>query len=69
MTDITLNSEQLKDVIKSAILELLHDNKEEVYQLVSEVIEDMAIGKAIEEGEMTEIVNRESIFKILEPEM
>ena len=69
MTDITLNSEQLKDVIKSAILELIHDNKEEVYQLVSEVIEDISIGKAIEEGEMTEIVSRESIFKILEPEM
>jgi len=66
MTEITLNSEQLKDVLKSAIVELLQDNKEEFYKLFAEIFEDLAIERAIEEGETTELVSREAIFQILE---
>ena len=70
MTEITLNSEQLKDVLKSAIVELLQDNKEEFYKLFAEIFEDLAIERAIslgeacanEEGETTELVSREAIL-------
>ncbi|MEM9220146.1 MAG: hypothetical protein AAGD25_38185 [Cyanobacteria bacterium P01_F01_bin.150] len=67
MTEITINSELLKDVIKSAILELLQDNKDEVHQLFSEIIEDIAMEKAIEEGQDTELVSRDEIFSLLAP--
>jgi len=66
MTEITLNSEHLKDILKSAIIELLQDNKEEFYNLFAEIFEDLAMEKAIAEGETTELVSREAIFEILE---
>ena len=73
MAEITLNSEQLKDVLKSAIVELLQDNKEEFYKLFAEIFEDLAMERTIslgeacanEEGETTELVSREAIFSIL----
>ncbi len=66
MAEITLNSEQIKEGLKSALLELLRDNKDELYQLFAEIIEDRAMERAIAEGETTELVSRESIFNILE---
>ena len=66
MTEITLNSEHLKDILKSAIIELLQDNKEEFYNLFAEIFEDLAMEKAIAEGETTELVSCEAIFEILE---
>ena len=66
VAEITLNSEQLKEALKSAIVELLQDNKGEFYQLFAEIIEDVAMERAIEEGENTELVDRDTIFNILE---
>jgi len=67
MTEITLNSDQLKEVLKATILELFQENREEFSKLLSEIIEDIAMERAIQEGEETEPVSREAIFKILEP--
>jgi hypothetical protein len=61
-----LESEQLKQIFKSAIVELLRENSSEVSALLSEIIEDIAMEKAISEEENTEIVSRESIFELLE---
>jgi hypothetical protein len=61
-----LESEQLKEIFKSAIVELLRENRADVSALLSEIIEDIAMEKAIAEGENTEIISRESIFGLLE---
>jgi hypothetical protein len=61
-----LEATELKEIFKSAIVELLRENREEVSALLSEVIEDIAMEKAIAEGENTEKVSRESIFNLLE---
>lgn len=45
----------------------MRDNREELYDFFAELIEDIAIEKAIEEGKETVLVDRESIFKLLEP--
>ncbi|MBD2314596.1 hypothetical protein H6G20_23280 [Desertifilum sp. FACHB-1129] len=66
MTEIALNSDQFKEVLKATILELFHENREEFSQLLSEIIEDIAMEQAIQEGEATESVSRDDIFKILE---
>ncbi|MCG8361915.1 MAG: hypothetical protein MJA27_01120 [Pseudanabaenales cyanobacterium] len=66
MAEITLNSEELKEALKSAIVELLQDNRGEFYHLFAEIIEDVAMERAIEEGENTELIDRETIFNILE---
>jgi hypothetical protein len=67
MSEITLNTEQLKEILKSAIVELLRENREEVSDLLVEIIEDVAIERAIAEGEKTELISRESIFQLLGP--
>jgi hypothetical protein len=66
MSEITLNPEQLKDILKNAIIELIRDNREEVSEFLAEIIEDVAMEKAIAEGGTTELVSRESIFRLLE---
>jgi hypothetical protein len=66
MTNNTIDSEQFKQILKTAIVELFHENREEFSLLLSEIIEDLAMERAIQEGEDTEAVNREDIFKILE---
>jgi hypothetical protein len=67
MSEMTLNPEQLKELLKSAIVELLRDNRKEFSELLAEVIEDMAMERAIEEGKDTEFVSRDTIFQLLEP--
>ena len=66
MSEITLNPDQLKEILKNIIVELLSENREEVSDFLSEVIEDIAMERAIVEGEDTELVSRDSIFQILE---
>jgi hypothetical protein len=65
MSDITLNPDQLKDILKSAIVELIRDNRQEVSEFLAEIIEDVAMEQAIAAGETTELVSRESIFQLL----
>jgi hypothetical protein len=45
---------------------LIRDNREEVSEFLAEIIEDIAMERAIAEGETTELVNRDSIFQLLE---
>ncbi|WP_228061408.1 hypothetical protein [[Phormidium] sp. LEGE 05292] len=65
ITEITLNSDQFKELLKASIIELFQENREEFSKLLSEIIEDIAMERAIQEGEETETVSREAIFKIL----
>ncbi|MEH1906416.1 MAG: hypothetical protein V7L05_09530 [Nostoc sp.] len=67
MSEITINPDQLKEILKSAIVELIRDNRKEVSEFLAEIIEDVAMEQAIAEGETTELVSRESIFQLLEP--
>ncbi|MBN3899075.1 MAG: hypothetical protein HWQ41_28525 [Nostoc sp. NOS(2021)] len=56
-------------LLKSAIIELIRDNRKEVSEFLAEIIEDVAMEQAIAEGETTELVSRESIFQLLEPKV
>jgi hypothetical protein len=56
-----------KEIFESAIVELLRENRSEVSAPLSEIIEDVAMKKAIAEGENTELVSRQSIFNLLKP--
>jgi Fe2+ transport system protein B len=66
MAEITIDESKLKELLKTAIVELLQERKEIVTDFLAEIIEDIALEKAIEEGENSESVSREAIFKILE---
>ena len=55
----------VKELIKTAIVEILQEQKEVFTDIIVEAMEDIALAEAIEEGETTEPVSREAIFKIL----
>lgn len=68
MSNLSLEQNQLKQTLKEAIIELFYENKDEFYALFTEIIEDIALSKAIEQGEETELTDRETIFAILNQE-
>lgn len=68
MSNLSLEQNQLKQTLKEAIRELFDENKEEFSALLTEIIEDIALSKSIEEGEATELTDRETIFAILNQE-
>lgn len=57
---------QIKELFKQALLELLQERKEEVYDVFLEVLEEISLTKAIEEGEQTELVSKAEVTKVLE---
>ena len=66
MATVLENSEELIEVFKSALVEVLQERQDLVRELLDEVIEDIAFSRAIEEGEATPTVPREQIFEQLE---
>lgn len=66
MSEINLDEIKIKELLKAAILELLQEKKEVFSDLLTEIIEDVALERAIQEGENTETVSRENIFKLLD---
>jgi len=65
MTEISLDETRMKEVFKQAVLELLQERRDVLYDVFAEVMEDFALAKAIQEGESTESVTREKIFESL----
>ncbi len=61
-----IESDELKEVFKSAIVEVLQERRELVRNILEEIVEDIAFSKAIAEGEQTPRVSRESVFEVLE---
>jgi hypothetical protein len=56
----------LKDLLKAAVLEALHENRDLVKDIVEEAMEDIALTRAIDEGLRSEPVPREDVLAILE---
>jgi len=66
MTEISLDEGRIKELMKQAMLEVLKERRDLIYDVFAEVIEDLALANAIKEGESTESVTREQVFKTLE---
>jgi len=66
--DIPINQDQLKDLIKAAVTEALEEHRDLLHKVVEEALEDVALVRAIEEGENTELIERKEVFKLLEGE-
>ena len=64
MQQIIDDKNQLKEVFKQAFAELLQERRDLLYDVFTEVFEDIALANAIKEGEETEIVSREQVFKL-----
>jgi len=58
-------TQDLKPLVKEALRELLIQDRETLLDLIYEVMEDIALAKAIAEGINDENVSREEIFALL----
>ena len=65
MQQIIDDKNQLKEVFKQAIAELLQERRDLLYDVFIEVLEDIALANAIKDEEETEIAPRKQVFKIL----
>jgi len=66
METLPIDSVKIKELFKQAIIEAMEEKKEVVHDLLVEAMEDLAMIHAIQEGEETEPVSRDEVFKILE---
>jgi len=66
MRETLIEEGRLRRLFKEAFVETLEERKDLFYNLFVEVIEDIALVRAIQEGENTEPVSRQEIFKLLE---
>jgi len=57
---------RLRQILKEAFIEAVQERKDIFYDIVFEVMEDIAVANAIREGENSEMISREEVFDILE---
>lgn len=62
----TINELQLKALVKEAMWELVQEKREEFSDLFGEIIEDIALARAIREGESSEPVGRDEVMAVLD---
>ena len=60
-----IDETKLKDALKSAIVEILEERKDLVREVLEEAFEDIALARAIEEGDQSGLVTREEVFSNL----
>ncbi|MEL6354826.1 MAG: hypothetical protein AAFR58_24235 [Cyanobacteria bacterium J06627_28] len=65
MSSTSLSETQIKSLMKDAILEIFQERRDLFQELIAEVLEDIALAKAIDEGKDSPSVDRETIFAIL----
>jgi len=56
---------QIKELFKQAIRELLQERGEEFYELFLDVLEDVAMTRAIQDGEPSEPVSKTEVYEAL----
>jgi len=63
-----VSQDQLKELVKAAIAEVLEERRDLLRDVIEEAMEDIALARAIEEGEGTEIISRDAVFNLLKVE-
>ena len=66
MSSLSVDEGRPKDLLKTAIVEVLEERKDLMRDLLEEALEDIILVRAIEAGEQTETVSRDEVFKVLE---
>jgi hypothetical protein len=66
MAHLMVEEERVKDLLKQAILEVFQERQDLFYELFAEVFEDLALVRAIKEGEATETASKAEVLQVLE---
>lgn len=64
--EISLTSPEMKNIIKEAITEVLESRPDLIKNAVLKAMEDIALGKAIEEGDKKEYVSYDELMKVMD---
>lgn len=64
--EASINQDQLKALIKTALVEVLEERQDLLHEAMAQALEDMGLAQAIEEGESSELIKREEVFNLLE---
>ena len=64
--NLSLPDQQLKDLIKTALIEVLTERQDILVEAMREALEDYALGQAIDEGLENKPVAREEVFKLFD---
>jgi len=65
MSTITADREELKKIIREACEDVLTDRSDLIEDAVIEAIEDIGMGRAIEEGKKKDYIDKEEFMKKL----
>lgn len=66
MSVTTVDEARLKEVVKTAVLEVFEERRDWLADLLGDALLDIGLGYAIQEGEQTPTVSREEVFRALE---
>ena len=66
MSQVPWDDKKLKELFKTALLEVWEERKELLRDLIEETMEDIALARAIEQGRRTGEASRSEVFSILE---
>ncbi len=61
-----VEEDRLKEVLKTAIIEVLEERRDLVRDLIEEAIEDVGLSRAIAEGATSGPISRDHIFALLD---
>jgi len=60
-----IDEAKIKEMFKAAIIEVIEENQELVREILDSALEDIAMVRAIREGETTQLVTREDVLNAL----
>jgi len=66
MIQVPMDDAKLKALFKTALVEVLEERKDLLRGAIEETLEDIAMARAIEEGQRTEEVSRGEVLSLLE---
>ena len=64
--ETSIDEVRLKELLKSALIEVFEERQDFVKEIIREAMEDIALVRAIDEGLLTKTVTRGEVFDILE---
>ena len=66
MSSITIDDQTLRALLKEALIEVLQERPALLGDVLAEVVEDIGLSAAIEEGQRTTLVSKDEVLKALE---
>jgi len=62
----SVDDDKLKQLLKEAFIEAIEEKRNVFYELIVDALEDIAMVRAIREGEQSKTVAKQEVFSILE---